>query len=116
MNELKYSLEIEGFGKIVNFKTDLLSAFIPAPQSKEKTLSASRSVDKYSPLFLQSAVRGENFPKASLRAERRENGNLRLLVIYSLSKVYIEEFQMHNDEDHFRLRFENIQLGISSMP
>ena len=116
MNELKYSLEIDRFGKTLNFKTALLSAFIPAPQSKEKTLSASRSVDKYSPLFLQSAVRGENFPKASLRAERRENGNLRLLVIYSLSKVYIEEFQMHNDEDHFRLRFENIQLGISSMP
>ena len=116
MNEFRYSLEIDRFGKTLNFKTALLSANLPAPQSKEKTLYASRIVDKYSPLFWQFAASGENFPKATLRAERRDNGNLRLLALYSLSKVYIEEYRMHNDEDHFRLRFENIQLGISSMP
>ncbi len=116
MNKFKHSLEIEGFGRIVNFKTDLLSASFGSQQTSEKILNVVRAADKYSPLFWQFVASGENFPKASLRAERRDKGNLRLLVVYSLSKVYIEDYRMHNDEEYFSLRFENVERGVSSMP
>ncbi len=57
MNEFKYILEIEGFGNIVNFKTDLVSVNHPPPQRKLKEFYLGRIHDKYTILFYMAARR-----------------------------------------------------------
>ena len=116
MNKNKFTLEINRFGGVANFKAELLYVARPFSGVETKELNVVRVPDKYSHLFVQHAVKGTPIPKMLIRAEWNEmeqfsrssfqsHGGTRR-ALFSLRDVFIY-MQIKDNQEHINLVFES---------